>query len=224
MSSKTPSTGSAFASSVLPKEAASEFPAGAAEVTTHWTGRAAFSLIGISLLLLQAAMGFAVYHQWWWAAGLLLIPLSHLMHGAIIGFHEASHGMLRKTRWLNEFDGVLAGVLSLLSFTLYRVAHQTHHSHLATERDVELWPFVKTDSPRWFRRLIAALELNAGLLFTSFLFWRLFFVKNSIIRNRKVRRRIWAEFFLMVGTWTLMLVAVQHWNVWTYYLLSLIHI
>ena len=210
--------GSTLASGSLPMEAATEFPPDAGEVTTHWASRAAFSLIGASLLLIQIAMGFAVYQSRWWLAVLLLIPLSHLMHGAIIGFHEASHGLLRRNRLLNEFDGVLAGVLSLLSFTLYRVAHQTHHSHLATERDVELWPFVKTDSPRWFRRLIAAVELNAGLLFTSFLFWRLFFAKNSIVRSRKVRRRIWAEFFLMVGWWAVMLWAVNHWNGWTYFL------
>lgn len=218
MSSKTPHSGSVLASRAVPLEAANEFPPDAGEVTSHWASRAAFSLIVLGLLLCQTAMGLAVYRGWWWLAALFMIPLSHLMHGAIIGFHEASHGMLRKTRWLNELDGVLAGVLSLLSFTLYRVAHQTHHSHLATERDVELWPFVKTDSPRWFRRLIAAVELNAGLLFTSFLFWRVFFAKDSIIRNRKVRRRIWAEFFLMVGWWAAMLWAVSYWDVWTYFL------
>jgi fatty acid desaturase len=162
-------------------------------------------------------LGFAVHQGWWWLAVLLVIPVSHFMHGALIGFHEASHGLLRKNRLLNEIDGVLAGTLSFMSFTLYRVAHQTHHSHLATERDVELWPFVKTDSPRWVRRLTAFLELNAGLLFTPFLFWRLFFIKNSIVRNRKVRRRIWGEFFTILGTWTLIVGAVATWNLWHYF-------
>ncbi len=217
MSSKT-SSGFAIASSSLPMEAAAEFPADAREVTSHWVSRAAFSIIGAALVLSQAALGYSVYRAWWWLAALLVIPVSHFMHGALIGFHEASHGLLRKNRTLNEVDGVLAGVLSFMSFTLYRVAHQTHHSHLATERDVELWPFVKTDSPRWVRRLTAVIELNAGLLFTPFLFWRLFFVKNSIVRNRKVRKRIWGEFFLLIGTWTLVLLAVNHWNMWTYFI------
>ena len=95
MSSKTP-PGSTISSRALPMEAATEFPPDAGEITTHWASRAAFSLIGASLLLSQVAMGFAVYQGWWWLAVLLLIPLSHLMHGAIIGFHEASHGLLRK--------------------------------------------------------------------------------------------------------------------------------
>ncbi len=217
MSSKTP-VASPHPNPLLTATDEPVFPEITEEGSPHWANRAAFSLIALGLVISQTAMGLAIYHGWWWLAVLLVIPISHLMHGAIIGFHEASHGMLRKSRFLNEFDGILAGVLSLLSFTLYRVAHQTHHSHLATERDVELWPFVKTDSPRWFRRLIAIIELNAGLFYTSFLFWRLFFGRNSMIRHRRVRRRIWAELFLLVGFWTITLWAVHHWNVWTYFL------
>jgi fatty acid desaturase len=140
------------------------------------------------------------------------------MHGALIGFHEASHGLLRKNKFLNEVDGVLAGVLSFMSFTLYRAAHQTHHMHLATEKDEELWPFVNVDTPRWARQLAAFIELNAGLLFTPFLFWRMFFRKGSFIRSRKVRRKIWGELILMVVFWTIVLVAVQWFQVWSYFL------
>jgi hypothetical protein len=128
----------------------------------HWVSRAAFPLIVLSLVLSQIAIGFSVYHGWIWLGVPAVILASHFMHGALIGFHEASHGMLRKSRLLNDIDGVLAGTLSFMSFTLYRVAHQTHHAHLGTERDEELWPFVIVDSPRWFRRLIAFIELNAG--------------------------------------------------------------
>jgi fatty acid desaturase len=147
-----------------------------------------------------------------------VIPVSHFMHGALIGFHEASHGLLRKNRTLNEVDGVLAGMLSFMSFTLYRVAHQTHHAHLATERDEELWPFVTVGSPRWFRRWIAFVELNLGLAFTPFLFARMFFRKKSFIRNKKVRRRIWAEFALIAVFHGALIAAVAYWDLWTYYL------
>ena len=54
----------------------------------------------------------------------LVLVSSHFMHGMLIGFHEASHGLLRKSRLLNEIDGVLIGVLSFMSFSLYRAAHQ----------------------------------------------------------------------------------------------------
>ena len=56
------------------------------------------------------------------------------MHAMLIGFHEASHGLLRKTRRLNEIDGIIIGIFSLMSFSLYRAAHQLHHAYLATER------------------------------------------------------------------------------------------
>lgn len=187
-------------------------------VYTHWVSRAAFPIIVASQAACQVALGFAVYHNWIWLAIPLAILVSHFMHGALIGFHEASHGLLRKNRLINEIDGVLIGVVSFTSFTLYRAAHQTHHMYLATERDEEMWPFVNTDSPRWARCLAAFVELTLGIFFTPFLFWRMFFRKNSIIRSKKVRRKIWAEGFLMVVSWTVVLAAVAWFDIWTYFL------
>jgi fatty acid desaturase len=187
-------------------------------LTTHWVSRAAFPLVTGGLVLSQVILGVVVHHGWYWAAVPLVLVVSHFMHGALIGFHEASHGILRKNRTLNEIDGVLAGVLSFMSFTLYRAAHQTHHMHLATEKDEELWPFVNVDTPRWARQLAAFIELNAGVLFTPFLFWRMFFRKGSFIRSRKVRRRIWGELILMVTFWTTVIFLVNHFQVWSYFL------
>jgi len=65
----------------------------------------------------------------------LVLVIGHLMHGAGVGFHEASHGLLRRNHRFNEFDGVLIGVMSFMSFSLYRAAHQTPPAHFATERD-----------------------------------------------------------------------------------------
>ena len=188
------------------------------EIHTHWVSRVAFALIGAALVVSQVALGFAVYHRWIWLAVPLVLLVSHFMHGGLIGFHEASHGLLRKNRLLNELDGIIVGTLSFMSFTLYRAAHQTHHSHLATERDEELWPFVIVNSSRWGRSLAAFIELNAGLAFTPFLFWRIFFRKGSFIRSRKVRRRIWVELILMVVAWVVILSAVAWWQVWTYFI------
>ncbi|HEY8904268.1 MAG TPA: fatty acid desaturase, partial [Chthoniobacterales bacterium] len=90
----------------------------------HWICRLAFPILSIALLLAQAAMGFAVYHGNYWLAAILVLVVSHLMHGQLIGFHEASHGLLRKSRKLNEIDGIIIGIFSLTSFSLYRAAHQ----------------------------------------------------------------------------------------------------
>ena len=185
---------------------------------THWVNRAAFPLVVLALLVSQAALALALSHQLFWLAIPLVFVVSHFMHGALIGFHEASHGQLRKSRTLNDLDGLLIGMMSFMSFTLYRAAHQTHHVHLATVRDEELWPFVKVDSSRWTRRLAAFVELNFGLLFTPFLFTRMFLRKNSFIRSRKVRRKIWSELLLIVVFWTAVFTAVTWFHVWTPFL------
>ena len=140
------------------------------------------------------------------------------MHGLLIGFHEAAHGLLRRNRRWTEVDGVILGVLSFMSFSLYRAAHQSHHAHLATERDEELWPFVLTKTPRWHRLIAAFLELNAGIFYTPFLFLRAFLRAGSPIRNKKLCRRIWAELALMVFFWSCFLGAVAWLGVWKYFL------
>jgi fatty acid desaturase len=172
------------------------------------------SLLGLTLV----AIFFAVHLQLYWIAVPLVLVASHLMHGSVIGFHEASHGLLRKNRLLNELDGIVIGVFSLTSFSLYRAAHQTHHAHLGTERDEEFWPFVRTGKPRWFRILAAFLELGFGLFYTPALFIRTFFRKGSPIRSPKVRRRVWLELALMATVWAGVLALVALRGAWEFFL------
>jgi fatty acid desaturase len=183
----------------------------------HWISRSAFQILVFVLVSIQAGLFASLYHNHYWLAVPLTFLAGHFMHGVLIGFHEASHGLLRKNRTFNEFDGVFIGILSLTSFSLYRAAHQTHHMHLATERDEELWPFVDTQSPRWFRRLAAFLELTFGLWFTPYLFLRTFFRKNSPIRNKRVRKRIWQELIGIVAFWTVVVSIVAWFGLWKYY-------
>jgi fatty acid desaturase len=183
----------------------------------HWVSRAAFPVVTLLFAATQVAVCVAVQHAWYWLAIPLVLVASHLMHGQLIGFHEASHGMLRKSRRLNEIDGVLIGTLSFMSFSLYRAAHQTHHMFLGTERDEELWPFVHPTVPRWLRVLAAFFELFAGLLFTPLIFLRTFLRSNSPIRARKVRRRIWGEFALIVVVWTAIFSTVAWLGLWKYF-------
>ncbi len=185
---------------------------------THWVTRAAFPLLSACLTLSQIALGFTYYYGLYWLCVPLVLLASHFMHGLLVGFHEASHGHLRKSRLLNEIDGIIIGTFSFMSFSLYRAAHQKHHSHLATERDIELWPFVTVGTPRWARRLAAFLELNVGILFTPFLFIRVFLQKDSFIKNKRVRRRIWQEFALIAVVWILIFSTVSYFQIWGFYL------
>ena len=184
----------------------------------HWVSRAAFPVVVLVFFLAEASLGTAVYLGFVWIALPLALVASHLMHGIMIGFHEASHGLLRKDRRLNEADGLIIGVFSFMSFSLYRAAHQLHHAYLATERDIELWPFAIPGTPRWARILAAILELCLGLFYSPFLFIRTFLRRGSPIRNKKLRRHIWAELALIVLVWFCLLAAVTWWNGWKYFL------
>src|ERR1700736_6162654 len=182
-----------------------------------WVSRAAFPLLTAIYFITEAALGISVYQGWFWVSLLLMLFVSHLMHGMLIAFHEASHGLLRKSRRLNEIDGIIIGIFSFMSLSLYRAAHQLHHAYLATERDIELWPFVIPGKPRWFRVVAAILELNVGLFYTPFLFVRAFLRAGSPIRNKKLRRRIWEELALTAGVWFCLLAAVTWWGAWKYF-------
>jgi fatty acid desaturase len=159
-----------------------------------------------------------VYHGNYWLAVPLVLVSSHLMHGMLVGFHEASHGLLRKNRLFNEIDGLIIGVLSLMSFSLYRAAHQLHHAHLATQRDEELWPFTDPAISRGARFSAAVAELTLGIFFTPFLFLRTFLREGSPIRNAKLRRRIWREYAAIAVVWMGIFTAVASLHLWTYFL------
>jgi fatty acid desaturase len=169
------------------------------------------------LVIAEAALAFTVQRGWIWLAVPLVLVTSHLMHGALIGLHEAAHGLLRKSRGFNEFDGVVIGTLGLMSFSLYRVVHQTHHAHLTTERDYEFWPLSRTTAPRWVRRLAAFFELNFGMFYTPFVFLRAFLCSPSPVRSKRVRRRIWMELALTAVTWSCVLWAVAAFDLWKYF-------
>ncbi|HSV62044.1 MAG TPA: fatty acid desaturase, partial [Chthoniobacterales bacterium] len=184
----------------------------------HGISSVTFQTLVISLAVSESAIWFTVRAGWLWLTVPLVLVTAHLMHGLLIGFHEASHGLLRKSRRLNEFDGVLIGIFSMLPFSLYRVVHQMHHIHLATEKDTELWPFVLTRAPRWSRHLAAFFELTLGLFYAPLIFLRVFIQRNSIVRSRKVRRRIWVELALSVVVWASVVAAVAFSGAWKYFL------
>src|SRR3954468_17736523 len=131
-----------------------------------------FQTLVFLLAFSEIALWATVWAGWWWLTVPLALVTAHLMHGLLIGFHEASHGLLRKSRRLNEFDGVLIGIFSFLPFSLYRVVHQRHYMYLATEKDTELWPFVLPSVSRSGRRLAAFLELTVGLFYSPLIFLR----------------------------------------------------
>ena len=196
-------------------------------LTAHaepWPCRTSFTWVAAGNYLTTALLAWAMYEYTSGRAAFLwlIIPhvliSSHIMHAMLIAFHEAAHGNLRASKWHNEFDGQIVGMISLTPFTLYRALHQKHHVNLATEKDLELWPFVDPQQPLWWRRLAAFLELNFGFFYTPLLFWRVFLQRPSPVTNKTVRKRIWREAAGMVALWGTVLGLVAWFGVWDWWL------
>jgi fatty acid desaturase len=175
------------------------------------------SLVAL-FVLLELWITYAVNNAAW----LLIVPawlaLAYIMHAHLLALHECSHAGLLPFRTLNYLTGVLVGWGALMSFTLYRSTHYTHHGWLSQERDEELWPFVIRDIPRWKRRLAAIGELSVGLLYTPALFLRCYLRRGSPIRNRRTRIHIAFELTCLILFWTAILWATAEFALWVHLL------
>src|SRR5260370_29196306 len=184
----------------------------------HWVLRGGFQLLVFGVVLAETVLAGTVEHGLIWLAVPLVLVVSRLVHGILIGLHEAAHGLLRKNRGFNDFDGVVIATLGLMSFSLYRAVHQTHHAYLATERDCEFWPLSQTTTPRWKRCLAAFIELNLGLFYSPFLFLRAFLCSRSPLRSKRVRRRVWAELVLTTVVCAFVLWTTATFGLWRYFI------
>jgi fatty acid desaturase len=138
--------------------------------------------------------------------------VAHILHGHLMAFHEAAHGVLCPNRVVNESVGCFIGILHFNSLSLFRSAHHSHHAHLGTERDDELWPFVDPRVPRWLRCLTAGTEICLAIFFQPFKFWRAFLCHHP--SNRALCRRVWLETFLMIAFWSVILFATASGHAW----------
>src|SRR5262245_54589490 len=101
----------------------------------------------LAFLAAEGLLGWAVYSGANWSYVPLVLVLAHVMNAHLIAFHEAAHATLSPLRWCDDAVGVFIGWYGLMSLSLYRAAHHSHHAYLATERDEELWPFVIPGAP-----------------------------------------------------------------------------
>jgi len=184
----------------------------------RWSGTGVWLLFAGAFYVTEGLLFWSLTARAWWVAVPLILVLAHLMHGHLIAFHEAAHGSLCPLPWFNDALGVLIGIYSFMGFSLYREAHHSHHSYLATERDEELWPFVIPSLSRWFRCLAAGSELVLGLIYTPMLFFRTFIRPGTTIKNHNRRRRIWVELGLIALVWAGVMAVVVYWNAWKYLL------
>jgi fatty acid desaturase len=168
-----------------------------------------FALMAVSLVCWE--------HGYWPVTVVCWLLQAHIGHANLLAFHEASHYLLHRDRWLNELQGIIIGSLILTPLSAYRWVHNMHHTHLGTDRDTELWPFVDPSVPRWKRVLTAFGELVLGFFFTPLVFLRGVLVAKL---PRSTARRLVVEYVLCAVTWAAILAAVAYFNIWEYFLVG----
>ncbi len=161
--------------------------------------------------ILHAASMVAAVWTWnagWWPLTIACWALcAHVGHSKLIAFHEASHGTLNPRWGLNEYQGVVLGTTILVPLSVYRLIHGRHHAYTGTEHDLEFWPFVNPEVPRWKRIAAAVGELAFGFFYTPIVFLHGVLVARRI-PPKQVRRIVW-EYALIVFVWSTLIYVLQ---------------
>lgn len=103
-------------------------------------------------------------HPVMFAVALVVLGGRHLALAVMM--HEAAHGTLFRTRWLNEFVGdMICGRPVWSDVARYRKHHLTHHAHTGTERDPDLGlaPTKPMSRASLARKIVRDLSGAAGL-------------------------------------------------------------
>jgi fatty acid desaturase len=181
----------------------------------HANDEASFLPHHLATLAYLACMAAAV---WSWTSGAWLITLfcwglgGHVGHSKLIAFHEAAHGTLSSRRWLNEFQGIMLGVVILVPLSVYRFVHAQHHAHLGSTRDLEMWPFVCPGTSRFWRLLAATAELTIGFFYTPVVF--LHGVLTAQRLPKRQARRMLGEYLFALAIWTVIFTLAQIYGWW----------
>jgi len=164
----------------------------------------------------------AGFHPEHWALRAAWILLgSYCLFNLTSTFHETAHqtmpGLPKSLVIL--FGHIIATVL-LVPYDVYRQSHIRHHAYLNRPDDWELWPYSDPNASIWFRRIFVWLDLFLGFLTAPYTYGRIYFHRNSPIRDPKLRRRIMIEYVVIVLFWGTILTMVAVKGAWTTFLLS----
>lgn len=184
--------------------------------SSHERGAGRDRLALLAAAVLHVAFVVACCVTWsngsWWLYGSCAVVLAWLAHAALARLHEAVHGMLAKSRALNEISGIAIGTLAATPLSVYRYMHARHHAHLGGLRDPEFWPYSEPTASRARRVTYAWAELIFGWIFTPVLY-SMRTARAWDVHGSSMRRRLLQEWTLLAWTWStvLVLVHVQGW-------------
>jgi len=115
--------------------------------------------LGAAALSVRLAAVASPLPVWLARAGLYLVAAASL-HGISLFTHEAVHGGLSRTRWLNRLGGIACAVPVLQNFSAYKVLHLRHHADLGGGKDPD--HYANYTGRRWLELLMHVGRLLLG--------------------------------------------------------------
>jgi fatty acid desaturase len=130
-------------------------------------------------------------------------------------FHETAHQTLTPNRNTSIWLGRILGNAILVPYSVYRESHIRHHAYLNKPHDWELWPYSDPKASLGFRRVFVWFDFFFGIFGALITYGRLFWHKDSPIKDPKLRRVIWCEYAMLVAVWIGVFVAVHLTDTWS---------
>lgn len=173
------------------------------------------NLAGVGVAVASIATGWPTDHWAWYV--LVVAWLAYFQHAWMTIFHEDAHYALYRGKSHNVRNGTIVGTLLMVPFSVYRQVHIRHHSRMSLPEDWELWPYCDPSKSLRFRRIFLFFDIFFGLLLGPYIYGRIYFVKDSPIRDPKLRRRIALEYLLIVAFWGSILALVAYLGAWWFF-------
>ncbi len=170
-----------------------------------------FVLMGIAI--------WALHERIWPVLPVVWAALAWMNLASLTRLHEAAHGTLVRTRWLNDAIGTSIGTFALTPLSVYRYMHHQHHAFVGAPADPEFWPYNVPTAPRALRLAYAWAELFAGWIVTPTLYSYRTLRSWPEVPARQ-RPRIIAEWALLVVVWGVLLGVIGYFRWWPEFIVA----
>lgn len=132
-------------------------------------------------------------------------------------FHETVHQTLTPNRRTSILLGRLLGTAIFVPYSVYRESHIRHHAYLNKPNDWELWPYSDPKSGLWFRRIFVWFDLVLGVFSAMLTYGRIFWHRDSPIKDKALRRTIYGEYAFAIVFWGALFTAFTLTDSWMGY-------
>ena len=157
------------------------------------------------------AMQWPTAH-WGWAIAWTVMT-SYFMFCWTSCFHETVHQTLTSKKGTSIWLGRFLGTLMFVPYGIYRESHIRHHAYLNKPHDWELWPYSDPKSPLWFRRIFVWFDFFFGSFTAMITYGRIFFHKDSPIKESQ-RKAVIGEYLFAVAFWGTLFALFTVYDFW----------